>query len=109
MTQIMQISISVSEILAFTALMFSIVGAWVTLRVRIQKLETTTNLKIVEIERQILEAKSSNTDWVHDMKDTINRFLVDNKEEHRTIGTNIEGIKNSIEGINIRLAKQSTP
>jgi len=101
----MMVSLSVGEILAFLTLLFAIVGVWINMRVKIQKIETTTTLKILELENKMRERDDSHSEWVNDVKNMIERFLVDNKEEHRAISHDVKNIRQSINAFNVRLAE----
>ena len=98
-------NISFSEFLALIAILSSIVTVWVSTKVRIQKIETTMQLKLLELERKICESNDHHNEWVLGMKEMINQFLTDNKQEHKDIMHDVKGIRQSLNAMNIRLAE----
>ncbi|MFZ4523498.1 MAG: hypothetical protein ACOYNC_17475 [Bacteroidales bacterium] len=98
-------NISFSEFLALMAILGSIVTVWVSTKVRIQKIETTMQLKLLELERKICESNDHHNEWVLGMKEMINQFLTDNKQEHKDIMHDVKGIRQSLNAMNIRLAE----
>ena len=101
-------NISFSEFLALLAILGSIVTVWVSTKVKIQKIETTMQLKLLELERKICESNDHHNEWVLGMKELINQFLTDNKQEHKDIMHDVKGIRQSLGAINIRLAEIKT-
>lgn len=101
----MEFNISIAEILGVSALLLTIISGWIALRVKIQKIDTTTAIKIVELEHRIADAESRHLCWVEDLKAVIKDYLTDNKEEHREIMHSVNSIRTSIETIKIKLAE----
>jgi len=99
------LSFSFSEFLALMAILGSIITVWVSTKVKIQKIETTMQLKILELERKILESNDHHNEWVLGMKEMINQFLTDNKQEHKDIMHDVKGIRQSINAMSIKLAE----
>lgn len=101
---IVEVSLSFSEILAFTVIMGSIVSVWVGVKVKIQKIETTTHIKFVEFERQLSDMDLRSKEWMKGAGDALNRFVNENKEEHRELSHDTKNIRNSLQLVNERLA-----
>jgi hypothetical protein len=102
------LSASFSEFLALMAILGSIVTVWVSTKVKIQKIETTMQLKVLELERKIHESNDHHNEWVLGMKEMINQFLTDNRQEHKDIMHDVKGIRQSINAMNVRLAEIKT-
>ena len=101
----MEFTMSTAEILGISALLITIISGWVALRVKIQKIDTTTAIKIVQLEIKIKEVETNHLVWVDDLKCMVKEYLTDNKEEHREIMHSVNSIRTSIESIKIKLAE----
>lgn len=101
----MEFTMSTAEILGISALLITIISGWIALRVKIQKIDTTTAIKIVQLEIKIKEVETSHLVWVDDLKCLIKDYLTDNKDEHREIMHSVNSIRENIETIKIKLAK----
>jgi len=100
----MIISVSVMEILAFTAMMITIISGWVALKVKIQKYETTAQLKFLELEKKIADSNDHHNEWVAGIGRMVDKFLTDNKEEHKELMRDVKEIRQSINEVNITIA-----
>lgn len=101
----MQINLTMTEIIAIGGLLIAIVSAWITLRVRITKVETTSNLKFLELEKQIHECKNSNRVWIDELKQSLKTFLDDNKGDHREIAGSVEALRDAISDMRVKIAE----
>lgn len=97
--------LNIGEIIAILTLIILVVGAWINVRVKIKEIETTMNIKIVQLEARIADQNRSNQTWVKDMKEMITQFLADNKEEHRSISHDVKNIRQSINAVCIKIAE----
>jgi hypothetical protein len=102
----MEFHLTLAEIIAFTIMMITVISAWVALRVKIQKLETTSQLKFLELEEKISTSNDDHDKWVEDMRKMVKEFLTDNKEEHRAIMHSVGSMRNTLEIIKIQIAEQ---
>jgi patatin-like phospholipase/acyl hydrolase len=84
--------------------MITILSIWIGTRIRIQKIETTVNLKFIEMEKQILESNNHNNEWITGIKQMIDKFLLDNKEEHRELIHDMKNVRTCMGAINEKLA-----
>lgn len=101
---VVEVNLSFSEILAFIVIMGSIVSVWIQVKVKIQKIETTTNIKFLDFERQLADMNTRSKEWMTGAGDALNRFVNENKEEHRELSHDTKNIRNSLQLVNERLA-----
>lgn len=101
----MNLTLSVQEILAILGMLGVVTGYYISLRVKIQKIDTSTQLKILELERQIASEKSVHADWVKDIREMIAQFLCDNKEEHKALQHDTKNIRQGLENIRVSIAE----
>lgn len=102
----MILHLTLTEILAFTGIMITLVSGYVVLKMKIQKIETTSQLKFLEIEAKIMASDKSHDRWVDDIKEMVHKFLTENKEEHGQLIHSVGSMRSSLEFIKIRLAEK---
>lgn len=101
----MNLTLSIQDILAILGMLGVVTGYYISLRVKIQKIDTSTQLKILELERKIAAEKSVNADWVKDIREMIAQFLCDNKEEHKELQHDTKNIRQGLENIRVSIAE----
>jgi outer membrane murein-binding lipoprotein Lpp len=90
----------IAVVLSTLALLGGLVSVWVGTNVKIAKIETTVNLKIAALEMSIASYIKSNTDNMH-------CSFADNKEEHKSLMTDVKEIRASVNQIGLEIAKLS--
>ncbi|MCX6267041.1 MAG: hypothetical protein NTW16_06750 [Bacteroidetes bacterium] len=85
-------------IISFLCLLGGVITVWVNTNVKIAKIETTVNIKIAAMEMSIAGYIKSNTENLHES-------FKENKEEHKTIGSEVKEIRAIVNEINISIAK----
>ena len=98
--------ITIAEVLAFAGVLIAVIAPWIALRVKLQKIETTTNIKFLELEKMIMDSEKRHDEWVDGIKEMAKEFLTNNKEEHREIMHNVGSMRSSLEFIKIKLAEK---
>lgn len=93
-----ELNLSITELIAVMAFAGSIVTVWINTKVKIAKIETTVTLKMASLETKIAEYIQTNSK-------TIEEFVKDNKAEHREIAHDVRNIRQSINGIDLKIAK----
>lgn len=114
---------TLEQLIGFSAIIIAVLSAWISMRVRAQKtdaktiaIEESTKLQIIELEKRleikmvelgtrIVAEREFNTQWVTNLKNTIEAVLADNRQEHRDISHDVKGVRQSIQLINLKLTE----
>ncbi|MCX6305530.1 MAG: hypothetical protein NT040_11230 [Bacteroidetes bacterium] len=99
------LNLSVPEVFAMLLAIAGIVGVWVSVNVRIAKIETTVTLKIAAIEMSIATYIKSNSDNLRINAESVHCSFADNKEEHRAIANDVKEMRRTLGGISVEIAK----
>ena len=92
------LNLTLPEVVAIIIALSAFVSVWVSIKVKIARIETTVNLKIAAIELSIATYIQSNSESVH-------CSFADNKEEHRTLMADVKEIRGSVNQISVEIAK----
>ena len=104
-TMLHDLNLSIPEVFGVLLAIAGIVGVWVSVNVRIAKIETTVTLKIAAIEMSIANYIKSNSDAVKSNAINVHDSFIDNKEEHKLIAADVKAIGATVNQISIELAR----
>lgn len=90
----------VGTIISLIGLLILIIGGWISFRLQTQKFETSTKMKLIELEGRINKHETEN-------KEEFLKVWKDNKEDHEKIYTKLEESNKILVDIQINLAAKS--
>lgn len=109
-----------SEVLNLLAILGAVVGVWISVRVKLTKLEATTaitleayrtesHLKLTalkeEVDLKLKTIESRNAGLVEFLSTRLIEFVNNNKDDHQSIKTDVTHVVDTVNEINIKLAR----
>ena len=91
-------NLTLPEFFGIIVVLASFVSVWVNTKVKIARIETSTNIRIASIEVKIAE-------YIQRNSATMDKFVQDNKDEHREIMHDVKGIRSSIQSLDVKIAE----
>jgi hypothetical protein len=92
------LNLTLPEVLGILLASGGLVSIWVSMSIRITRIETTVKIKIASVELSIANYIASNTK-------NITESFADNKEEHKEIMSEVKEMRGSLHDISITIAK----
>ena len=101
------LTLTLTEMVSILIFLLGLVSAWISLRVKITKIETSTNMKLASMEStstlRFAAIESKLAEYIKNNNEQIKSFASDNKEEHRELMHDVKNIRSSINAIFMKI------